>query len=220
MKKREQRFVQARELRVRRSEGSSPVLEGYAAVFGALSQDLGGFQETIQAGAFEETLADRADVRCLFNHDESLILGRTKSKTLALREDTTGLFFSCDLPPTTVANDLAISVERGDVDQCSFGFYCVSDDWKLVEGTPVRTVLKAELFDVSAVTYPAYLDTTCSTRSLWQDGQPASIAHGLRSLAAAVGHNGEERSQADQSDVHGDDMRRLLVCLRLAESSL
>lgn len=217
--KRETRLL-AREMRIKRSDTGAPVLEGYASVFNTLSEDLGGFREQILPGAFTTSLANGADVRCLFNHEESLILGRTKAKTLELKEDATGLFFACSLPDTQVARDLAVSVERGDVDQCSFGFYCLDDDWAMMENTPVRSVKVAEVFDVSAVTYPAYTAASCSLRSLWKDGQPESIERGLRSLASAVGHNGEERSQAGPDDPHGDEMRRLRVRLLLAESSL
>lgn len=146
MKKIETRFL-TRELRIARTATGAPSLEGYAAVFNSLSEDLGGFREQILPGAFQRSLANGADVRCLFNHDESLILGRSKAKTLTVSEDETGLYFRCDLPDTAIARDLAISIERGDVDQCSFGFYCVEDDWAMMDDTPVRSVKVAEVFD-------------------------------------------------------------------------
>ena len=129
--KREHRFVPARELRVMRNATGAPVVTGYAAVFSSLSQDLGGFREQIMPGAFTTSLANQPDVRALFNHDPNLVLGRTKAGTLELAEDGTGLQWSATLPDTTVARDLAISVERGDIDQCSFGFYCLEDDWSM-----------------------------------------------------------------------------------------
>ena len=180
-RKRETRF-RSRELRVKRNDAGQPTIEGYAAVFNSLSEDLGGFREQILPGAFNTCLQGGPDVRALFNHDESMILGRTKAGTLDLSEDSTGLFWRCVLPPTSVANDLAISIERGDVDQCSFGFYCLEDDWQLMDGTPLRSVKTAEVFDVSAVTYPAYTSTSVSMRSLWKDGQPESISAALRTL--------------------------------------
>ena len=164
MKQRETRVL-SREMRIKRNDAGQPVMEGYAAVFNSQSQDLGGFKEVIAPGAFAADLQNTPDVRALFNHDESLILGRTKSGTLTLSEDGTGLFWSCVLPDTAVARDLAVSVERGDVDQCSFGFICLDDEWELSEGMPLRTVKTAALFDVSAVTYPAYEATSVGLRS-------------------------------------------------------
>ena len=178
-RKREHRVVPARELRVARTENGQLRIEGYAAVFNSPSQDLGGFLEVIRPGAFVKTLQAGADVRALFNHDENNVLGRTKSGTLELAEDATGLHFICSLPDTQMARDLAVSMERGDIDQCSFGFYCLQDEWKLVGEDAVRFVQEADLFDVSVVTYPAYLDTSAAVRSLWRDGQPESIREGI-----------------------------------------
>lgn len=196
-RKRETRYVPARELRVKRNEAGQAVIEGYAAVFNSLSQDLGGFKEQIDPEAFTECLAGAPDVRALFNHDENNVLGRTKSGTLDLSVDDTGLFWTCTLPDTQVARDLAVSLERGDIDQCSFGFYCLDDTWDLADDdTIVRTVLKAELFDVSAVTYPAYLDTTVGLRSLWRDGQPETISVQLLALRKNEGDDETERRRA------------------------
>lgn len=184
LRRREYRQISVRELRVKRSE-SGATIDGYAAVFNSLSDDLGGFREQILPGAFTECLKNSPDVRCLFNHQESMILGRTKSKTLTVDEDDKGLHYSCALPDTQYARDLATSIERGDVDQCSFGFYCLDDDWAMMDETPVRSVKTAELFDVSPVTYPAYPDTEVSTRSAFPDGKVVIPANLLRKKRGA-----------------------------------
>ena len=184
LRKREFRYIPARELRIKRNADGKPQMGGYAAVFNSLSQDLGGFKERIAPGAFTTSLKNSPDVRALFNHDENIVLGRTKSGTLRLSEDETGLAFEADLPDTAMARDLAVSIERGDVDQCSFGFYCMADDWTMIDSTPVRSVTTAELFDVSAVTYPAYTQTSVTMRSLWRDGQPESIQRSIAALRA------------------------------------
>jgi hypothetical protein len=182
-RKREFRQVPVRELRVKRADSGAITIDGYAAVFNSLSEDLGGFREQILPGAFTGCLKNEPDVRCLFNHNESRILGRTKSGTLTLDEDDRGLHYACDLPDTQYARDLATSIERGDIDQCSFGFYCLDDDWAMMDETPVRSVKSAELFDVSPVTYPAYPDTEVSMRSAFPDGKvviPAGLKRGKR----------------------------------------
>lgn len=239
IRKREHR-IQARELRVKRNQAGEPFIEGYAAVFNSLSEDLGGFREQILPGAFTQTLSNKADVRALFNHDANIVLGRTKSGTLTLNEDETGLFWSCQLPNTATARDLAISIERGDVDQCSFGFYCLDDSWELQNGTPLRSVRTAELFDVSAVTYPAYADTSIAMRSLWRDGQPESIQEALQALSNSEAENraaAEPKTcqcvdcveqKCSECSIPGSDapvcgcsaLRLAMARLRLAESSL
>lgn len=149
-----------------RAADDKPVqMRGYAAKFDNLSQDLGGFVERIAPGAFAKTLAE-ADVKALFNHDANLLLGRSKSGTLRMSEDKTGLHYEVDLPDTTLGRDLAVLLERGDVSQSSFAFRVVRDDWETDDqDRPVRTLVEVKLFDVSPVTYPAYLDTEASMRA-------------------------------------------------------
>ncbi len=131
------------------------------------------FRETIAPTAFARALREKADVRMLRNHDANFILGRTKSGTLGLSLDSVGLFFDCNLPDTQDARDLHTLVGRGDLDQCSFAFRAVIDTWGDSDDydengarIPLRTLRDVDLFDVSAVTYPAYEDTSVSARAL------------------------------------------------------
>ncbi|MCC6147412.1 MAG: HK97 family phage prohead protease, partial [Anaerolineaceae bacterium] len=115
----ERRSFGIKEVRVASREGGGKKITGYSAVFNSLSEDLGGFYERIQQGAFTKTLQE-ADIRALFNHDPNYPLGRVKANTLRLAEDEIGLGIEIDLPDTQYASDLAVSIERGDVDQMSF----------------------------------------------------------------------------------------------------
>lgn len=141
---------------------------GYAAKFMNRSQDLGGFIEQIDPQAFTRTLSEGADVRALIDHNPSLILGRTVSGTLRLETDSTGLLVEITPPDTTYARDLMVSLERGDVTQMSFAFVTKQDTWAKEGTTNIRTLLDVDLHDVSAVTYPAYLNTEVGLRSLSQ----------------------------------------------------
>jgi HK97 family phage prohead protease len=109
-----------------REDGERLIFQGHAAVFDRLSEDLGGFRERIQRGAFRKVLDANPDVRFLVNHDSmsatGLPLARTTNNTLELREDPKGLRVYAELAPTTLAKDLRVLVKRGDVDQMSFGF--------------------------------------------------------------------------------------------------
>ena len=87
--KQEQLIFEIRTLRS--DDGDEIIFEGYAAKFDKLSEDLGGFKEKIQKGAFKKSIKEN-DIRALFNHDSSFVLGRNKAKTLELKEDKTGLF--------------------------------------------------------------------------------------------------------------------------------
>ena len=162
----ERRTFSVREFRVEGADGLPPKISGHAAVFDQLSEDLGGFRERIAKGAFERTLKEGADVRGLFNHDPNFILGRSTAGTLRLKEDISGLLTEIDPPDTQFARDLLVSMKRGDISQMSFGFYTKQDKWDKLDGAWVRTLLDAELFDVSIVTYPAYPQTDAAVRSL------------------------------------------------------
>lgn len=155
----ERRFTTS-ELRAEGEEGRT--IAGYAAVFNSLSQVLWGFREKIAPGAFADALGD--DVRALWNHDTGIVLGRTKSGTLRLHEDEVGLRIEVD-PPESAAAYLE-SIKRGDVDQMSFGFNTLEDDWNEDDqGQIIRTLRKVKLFEVSPVTFPAYTATSVGVRS-------------------------------------------------------
>jgi len=145
--------------------GGSKRLSGYAAKFGVLSENLGGFREKIAPGAFADSIRT-ADVRLLINH-EGLPLARTKSGTLKLSEDHAGLRFHAELDGSDpdVAR-IVPKMQRGDLNQMSFGFYTKRESWNRDDPkNAVRTLLEVELFDVSLVTFPAYPQTGAGIRS-------------------------------------------------------
>src|SRR5690606_21011655 len=120
--------------------------------------------EEIAPTAFDGSL-DR-DVRALINHDSTLVLGRTKAGTLELRVDSHGLWGRVKInPKDTDAVNLYDRVKRGDVDQCSFGFNILDEvtEWR-DDGTVKWTITKAELWEVSVCTFPAYEQTSIQAR--------------------------------------------------------
>lgn len=159
----------AADLRVERREGDAPKIRGYAAVFGQLSEDLGGFREQLVAGAFADAVS-RDDVRALINHDPNLVLGRNRAGTLVMREDGNGLAVEITPADTQYARDLLVLMERGDVTQMSFAFTVSKEDqaWERQgQGPWIRTIKRVNrLYDVSVVTYPAYPQTQAAVRAL------------------------------------------------------
>src|SRR4051812_30168504 len=130
----ERRFM-ASQIELRDAGANEIILTGYAYKFGARSQNLGGFREQITEGAGVESAASD-DIRALFNHDASMILGRTLSGTLRAQEDSTGLHYEVTADPRqSYVRDLQIAMERGDVTQSSFGFAVPpeGDSWSLDE---------------------------------------------------------------------------------------
>lgn len=171
-----------------REDGKLPLIKGHAAVFNKLSNELWkGVRERIDPGAFDEALG--ADVRGLFNHDANHVLGRTKSGTLKLGTDKEGLRFVADPPDTHWVRDLQKSIDRGDIDQASFAFRTIKDQWTHDEekGTSVRTLLKVELRDVSVVTFPAYPQTDVKVAQRSMEAWSAELAReGGAAAALAV----------------------------------
>lgn len=168
--KKEIRTIQQK-VEVRAADDGKKKIVGYAARFNELSELLGGwFKERILPGAFDGVI-ERSDVRALFNHDSNIVLGRNKSGTLALTVDERGLFYEIDPPETRTADELIISIERGDIDGSSFAFTPSETRWETVTEngieTDIRNIVKFDLiYDVSPVTYPAYPTATADTRSL------------------------------------------------------
>jgi uncharacterized protein len=159
-------------------------LSGYAARFDQPSKDIpsgkngGSFTEVIRKGAFTRVLASNPDVRCLFNHDENRVLGRTAAGTLALKQDDKGLAFRCQLDRNNSDHrNLHSAVQRGDISECSFGFSLDDgdDEWSQNHGKTIRTIRSiSHLYDCSVVTHPAYDGTSVAARKTAP--APASIA--------------------------------------------
>jgi len=160
----ERRYFPVEEFRAITDEAGLRHIVGYAAVFNSLSEDLGHFREKIDPGAFAETI-NSDDIRALKNHNSDYVLGRNKSKTLTLEEDQRGLKIDIIPPDTQWARDLMVSIDRKDVDQMSFGFRTLEYRWEGEYPNEIRTLMKAQLFDVSPVTFPAYPDTEVALRS-------------------------------------------------------
>lgn len=136
-----------------RSEGRR--LVGYAAIFEAPSNDLGGFTERIARGAFDAVLAAGPDAVLTLNHGDDSVLARTTSGTLRLRTDGRGLAFDADLPDSPMGDNVRQMVRRGDVTGASFRFV-VAPGGERWDGN-VRTITRVgELLDVSLATRPAY----------------------------------------------------------------
>jgi HK97 family phage prohead protease len=168
-------------------EGDKNFISGYAAVYDTPTVKM-GFREVVKPGAFDRALKEKQDVRVLFNHDPSAILGRSTAGTATLSTDKKGLKFRCEMPDTTTGRDVMTSIKRGDISQCSFAFRAVKQAW-VNSSDPengdasitTRELRDVDLGDVSAVTYPAYDGTnvgqsrSMEMRAFFPDGVPEEI---------------------------------------------
>jgi HK97 family phage prohead protease len=184
---------------VRDASGKPTKIRGYAAVYynGEEGTEYELFRyrgerlvERLLPGCFDRAVAED-DVRALFNHDPSQILGRTAAGTCRLAVDSVGLRYEIDPPDTQTARDLMESMERGDITSSSFSFEYedTSDrDIKQPDGSMVHVleVRAVKLYDVSPVTFPAYKSTTAEARAQYRRAGGSRDAAGKRALAERV----------------------------------
>ncbi len=146
-------------------ESGDLILSGYFIKFDEETELWPGYFEVIKREGVEKAIKD-ADIRALFNHDHSLVLGRTGNDTVRLGVDDVGLFgdiiINKDDPQAVGAY---ARVQRGDVIGCSFGFFPIKiNTEERDDGSYLDTILDLEIFEVSPCTFPAYPQTEIAAR--------------------------------------------------------
>ncbi|MEV8354628.1 HK97 family phage prohead protease [Streptomyces niveus] len=166
-------------LQVRAADGAAPGFTGHAAVFNsrtAIGNPLTwGFYEEIADGAFTKTITE-GDARMLVDHDTRMVVSRVSAGSLRLAQDAVGLAVDADLDTElSYVSDLVVNLRNKNITGMSFGFRVVKDDWEPVEIETVsgdkaeaelRIIREVQLYEVSAVTFPAYEDTDAGLRSV------------------------------------------------------
>lgn len=161
------------------ADASKKIIEGYFIVFNKQTELWPGAYEIIDPESCNNTLSN--DIRALINHEHRLVLGRNKIGTLTLRIDAYGVWGEIVINENDVdAMNLYARVQRGDVDQCSFGFNIGKEetDWR-DDGTVLWTIKEVDLHEVSVVTFPQYEET--------------SVQAGIRERRAEVNEHKEKQ---------------------------
>lgn len=196
----QRRFLHSpsRPVELRTDDGKPSRITGYAAVFYSESDPGSEYElfsfpgyrvcERLMPGCFDRAMKED-DVRALFNHDPSLILGRMKAGTLRLSVDSTGLRYEIEPGDTSVSRDVMDWLRRGEVSGSSFAFDPVDESERKIETkemfTRIIEVRSVKLYDVGPVTYPAYTSTTATARSLDLESHQREFAeHQARKRAA------------------------------------
>ena len=160
------------EVRAAENEERGQFIEGQAIVYDEMT-DMGWYQETIDKGALDDT--DLKDVRLLINHNTDMIpLARSRNNnensTMQLEKNDNGLGIRANLDTenNVEAKNLYSAIDRGDISGMSFMFLVNEDKWEDVDSDyPTRHILGiSKVFEVSAVTFPAYEATTLEARGL------------------------------------------------------
>lgn len=149
------------------------IVEGYAIVYDKKTDICGYFEEMIERGALDNT--DLKDVPFLVNHDTDTIpIARSRrnngSSSMTLTVDEKGLKIRAelDLKNNARASELYSAIKRGDISGMSFMFTVKKDEWNDEDTDYPKRVIKeiAKVYEVSAVTFPAYSDTSIGARAV------------------------------------------------------
>jgi HK97 family phage prohead protease len=187
------------EAREAEDEGKG-IVEGMAIVYNSKT-DIGWFDEIIEQDALAHT--DMKDVRMLVNHDTSMIpLARsrnnTANSTLQLIPELNGLKIRAklDIENNADAKSLYSAIQRGDISGMSFMFEVDGEAWEdEMSDHPLRRITSiAKIYEVSAVTFPAYEQTEINARSKEE----------LESYRSSL--ESERKAQPLDSDKAGDDI--------------
>ena len=158
------------EIRAENNEKNGDFITGRPIVYNSKT-DLGWFSEIIEAGALDK--ANLKDVRFLVNHNTDMIpLARSRNNnensTMQLEVDKDGMAIrvNLDTENNTEARNLYSAIKRGDITGMSFMFTIDDEEWENLDSDhPTRHIRKiSQVFEVSAVTFPAYESTEISAR--------------------------------------------------------
>jgi HK97 family phage prohead protease len=148
-----------------RQQDEDRYIEGYFIRFNEETELWKGIFEEVDPDSVDESLKNN-DIRCLFNHDTNIVLGRTGNSTLELKKDSKGIYGRVKINPNDKqAMDIYARIERGDINACSFGFNIIDEEIQnRDDGTTKFILKKIDLHEVSPVTFPAYPTTSIEAR--------------------------------------------------------
>ena len=158
------------EIRAENNEKNGDHITGRPIVYNSKT-DLGYFDEIIEGGALDK--ANLKDVRFLVNHNTDMIpLARSRNNNenstmqMTVDKDGMGIRVNLDTENNSEARNLYSAIKRGDITGMSFMFTIDDEEWENLESDhPTRHIRKiGQVFEVSAVTFPAYEATEISAR--------------------------------------------------------
>src|SRR5579884_2628624 len=140
------------------------IVGGYAALFGSLSRDFGGWKEQVEKSFFNKSLVDTRFRDVVGKYEHRDLLATVRAGTLDLQVDQAGLAFEMSVPRGRA--DMYELVERGDVAGSSFAFSHAQDEWRHENGCAVRHLISGKLLDVTITANAAYEAAHVGLRSL------------------------------------------------------
>lgn len=201
------------EVRAHEDDKGGAVVEGVPIVFNKKC-DMGLYEEYISRDALSKT--DLKDVRFLVNHNTDMTpLARSRNNNesstmqMEVKDDGMHIRVSLDTENNSDARNLYSAIKRGDVSGMSFMFYVRGDEWENLDSDyPKRTITDiGKVYEVSAVTFPAYEDTSINARS------SAALESARKELESA---RAEERRKAEAAARENEERARSIRILELS----
>lgn len=205
-------------LTTRSLDDGSMQITGYGLLFNQASQPM-PFIEYFDKDALDGL--DLSNVLLLRSHDFNNILARADSKTLTVKVDDKGLYFSAILPDTTIGRDTYTDIQAGNLKGCSVGFKIASDDWsKNSNGQSIHEIHKLKsLTEISIVSLPAYTQTSVeverSLEKFMKEGNQMNEndekQQDPNSQNATDAENQQNKQPADNSSIDYDKLASLIA---------
>lgn len=196
------------------------VIRGYAAVWNSRSEDLGGFIEVLEPGAFEEALRANPDVSLLYNHDDATVMARTTAGNLELSEDERGLrvWARVDMNDPDVSRMVG-KMNAGIVSQMSFRFTLNAggDEWDTSNGMPLRTIKRGgikRLYEVTVTPFPAYPESKAAVYERAVELGRLPDTAGAKVIAAQEDSPADDATAEPRANGAGEDRRADAARLR------
>ncbi|OOO31418.1 HK97 family phage prohead protease [Rhizobium sophoriradicis] len=141
-------------------------VSGYAIQWNQPAIIAGLFEERFARGAFNQSLIDNPDIAALWAHDTSRPLARVANKSLTLRSDNIGLWYSFTPDEKSpLGQEVLASVGSGLVNEVSVGFSSIEEEWDDSGSLPKRLITRAWLSELSIVLWGAYGKSTSASLS-------------------------------------------------------
>ena len=152
-------------LTTREEENGEKIIEGYFVVYNQITNLWGDIFEKVAPGAGDKSLKEN-DIRCLYNHNSDIPLGRMSAKTAEFFSDEKGIFGRVKINPNDQeANDIYERVKRGDITGCSYGYWPIKETYEETEDGTIWTVEEANIIEMSICTFPQYDQTEITARA-------------------------------------------------------
>ena len=198
------------EVRAEQNEEHGTFITGTPIVFNRAT-DMGWYEETINKDALNE--CDLKDVAFLVGHNTGMIpLARSRNNnehsTMQMTVNDDGMDIRVDLDTENNAEAKALysAVKRGDMTGMSFMFVVDKDSWADADSDyPKREILSIrKVFEVSAVAFPAYPQTTIQAAS-----EDTALDSARASLESARQQLAEERARQAEDERRRAALERL-----------